>query len=661
MATVRTDDGWMTSFIYEQDLTSAYMNSVLYSLFRPGIYNANFILRPGTYSMNSASTNDGLSMLIKKGTTLVFSNDYLNVYEQSRYFGPDKTLYRRSFTCNVPDSAFNDSEGTLLGGTFPVIVKCVAMRDIVISGIAQAGVSTNDMSCQPWGASPSDPSKETTAPEVLYLCALMRYDQSGLRDFSSIPEFVLVRNNPYYGKNLSEIYYGKSGPTNPEDKEDSEYNRVFYYHTNQNWINYDSSTQGVWRIPDGSSTYGKLGLESLSQFSYLMIGALADCSGASSYSAFTEAWFRNHTFTARSLPEYRNNMIGASDTPSPDYIIPYKSQAAYNFGRLYIDFKNVLNFGNMYNTSIDWESAYRIAKTDNPNFFKFNELTGEENVDYVNLELTQEELGKIENTDESGTNNISLVMDFTFAVTKNVMNSTSNLDGKEDMFDNTSFAANNKIRLINHREIIGLNHPLDVSSENDSSSSDYSNIIQFVQIVTSKAETSEEDTSRTRLKLDICDNNSKRLLDLLKNNNILYRVVSKIRADGSLDAGLGESLIPVAVSFRLFGKASKTDSTGATINPADWGRTDWSGSSASQDYKDRCANLVIAKGRKYEEIQIDGDDYYVINFVGDSISSAHSVNPLNSVGLMDLEYKMTKMNAISTKTQDAYTILPVID
>lgn len=627
MATVKTSDGWMTSFIYEQDLTSAYMNGVLYSLFRPGIYNADFILKRGKYDKGSEE-GTGLSLFIKKGTTFVFSNDYMNIYDQLENSGNvTDQLYRRTFTCNVPDSTKNKEPKSLLGGNFPLIIKCVAMRDILITGIAQPAPanSGNDMSCQRWEG-------ESSAPDVLYLCALMRYDQTGTNDFPSVPIFLLVRNNPYYGSNKTSIYYGNSGNTsakNPADVGDSEYNRVFYFHTHEDWREFAIGSTGSWRLPDGSIQYSaEAHTTGMTQLSYLMLGVLVDTSKKASYEKFEEEWFKNHTFTARCLPEYRNNMIGASNTQFPDYIIPYKynSELGHNFGRLYVDFKNVLNFGNIYNTSIDWESAYGIASTSTAGFWSFSPLAGVENEDYVNLELTSEEIKKLVSTDEAiGTDkNVSLVLDFTFGVTKNVMNSASNLDHREDKLDSSSFSKNNKMKLFNHREIIDLYFYKGDSYLSD----DYKNIIQFVQIISPDA----SDTDRVQLKLDICSNNSRRLLDLIKNNNILYRVINKVRANGSLNAALGESLIPIAISFRLLGKSSTDPSS-----------------------------IPVAVGRSYIEVDVDNNHYYVINFAGDNISSPYSVNPLNSIGLLDLEYKMTKINALSTKTQNAYTVLPVID
>lgn len=603
MSTVTTSEGWMTSFIYEQDLTSAYMNGVLYSMFRPGIYNANFILQAGKYSDSSSAENDGLSLLIKKGTTFVFSNDYLNLYAQSSTHESGKTLYRRSFTNNVPEDTVNSGNGTLVGNRYPVVIKCVAMRDLLVQGISQSGEPSGgaDKSCAPWEG-------EYKCPKNLYLCAIMKYDQNGTKkDYPSFPSFQIFRNNPYYGTGTE------------EDEEDPDKYNFFYFNTKNGSTSY--SEEGLWRLPDGSSSYGgiKAGTSLMTQFSYLMIGVLSDVDdNISSYEYFTPSWFQNHTFTARCLPEYRNNMIGSSNNPYPDFLIPYtyskdaESTEADHFGRLYVDFKNVTSFGNIYNTSIDWEPGFEIAKTsadaDAAGYFGFSELSGTENVDYISYELSKgkedEENEKGEEGEEdkitSEDNKVSLVVDFTFAVTKNVTNALSNLNGGEDVLDSSSFISgntSNKLSLINHREIIDI----------DTSSSIGSSIVSAIRI---NDTTTTSSTEISQIKLDICSNNSDRLLSIFKNNDLLYRIMGKMRANGELDPIKGESLIPVAVAFRLLKK----------------------------DFEGNISNLT-----------------------GDNITSEKRVNPLNVLGLLDLEYKMTKLSPINTRTQNAYSILPVID
>ena len=88
------DKSWMTTFIYEQDLRSYYMNNILYSLLHTGVYNAD---------LSISSYNGILFLNIKKGTTLVFSNDYVDikkeVEEADNTLGSDSssTIIGRSF------------------------------------------------------------------------------------------------------------------------------------------------------------------------------------------------------------------------------------------------------------------------------------------------------------------------------------------------------------------------------------------------------------------------------------------------------------------------------------------------------------------------------------------------------------------------------------
>ena len=67
---MKISDKWMTTFIYEQDLRSYYMNNILYPLLHIGVFNSDI----------SISSGNGILFLnIKKGTTFIFSNDYVDI------------------------------------------------------------------------------------------------------------------------------------------------------------------------------------------------------------------------------------------------------------------------------------------------------------------------------------------------------------------------------------------------------------------------------------------------------------------------------------------------------------------------------------------------------------------------------------------------------
>ena len=112
--------GWSTSFIYKQDLTSYYMNSLLRSVIRPGIYNANMgICNNSDPTVGNVSDNTGgLCLLIKRGTTFVFSNDY---WKESGSIG-----YRRNFNHADPASLGITSDENFC------LIKSVALSDMKV-------------------------------------------------------------------------------------------------------------------------------------------------------------------------------------------------------------------------------------------------------------------------------------------------------------------------------------------------------------------------------------------------------------------------------------------------------------------------------------------------------------------------------------------------
>ena len=67
---------WSTTFYYEQELRSSYMNNTIKGLIKPGIYNLNAALYTMPYE-ESAPGSVGVYLRIGKGSTFVFSNGYV--------------------------------------------------------------------------------------------------------------------------------------------------------------------------------------------------------------------------------------------------------------------------------------------------------------------------------------------------------------------------------------------------------------------------------------------------------------------------------------------------------------------------------------------------------------------------------------------------------
>lgn len=174
--------GWSTSFIFKQDLTSYYMNSLLRSVIRPGIYNANMALGYGTPTVGSGmGTGGSLCLFIKEGTTFVFSNDY--VYDES-------LGYRRNF-CD-----FSSKVGGIADNENSCIIKSVTLSDISV-GLGNV-----------------------YDPGLYSIHAYIRYNplDSNNLDTSS-PTFILVKEESESEEPRSNYLYGNQSQRYPSNSE----------------------------------------------------------------------------------------------------------------------------------------------------------------------------------------------------------------------------------------------------------------------------------------------------------------------------------------------------------------------------------------------------------------------------------------------------------
>ena len=174
--------GWSTSFIFKQDLTSYYMNSLLRSVIRPGIYNANMALGYGTPTVGSGmGTGGSLCLFIKEGTTFVFSNDY--VYDES-------LGYRRNF-CD-----FSSKVGGISDNENSCIIKSVTLSDISV-GLGNG-----------------------YDPGLYSIHAYIRYNPLDANNLdTSSPTFILVKEESESEESESNYLYGTQSSRYPSNSE----------------------------------------------------------------------------------------------------------------------------------------------------------------------------------------------------------------------------------------------------------------------------------------------------------------------------------------------------------------------------------------------------------------------------------------------------------
>lgn len=314
MATVLTSSGWMTNFIYEQDLTSYYMNNMLTGAFRPGIYNANIAL--------IVDNKQNVCLSIKKGTTFLFSNSYFKLDNR----------YRRNFS--GIDYSFNrvdpDDQENI------VLIKCVAQSDII--------------------------QKISTVSELKSLCTYVRSGEST----ESVPVFVFTYMKYKKEQGVAEIApifrLATRNTDNTSVTADYLYKvNLSYYDYNSSLVSTDSSES--WLIPDGCTSYKVIDSGSVSRditdYSFLMIGCIYSSNISSNNFKATLS------FSGRGFPEYRHQMINENNDLDSDIIFDYSSN---KLTQIYIDFVDSLFSGDLINKRIYQSNIESNKLSFNPTF-----------------------------------------------------------------------------------------------------------------------------------------------------------------------------------------------------------------------------------------------------------------------------------------------------
>lgn len=165
MASIGSNE-WITTFIYRQDLRSYYMNSLLYSIVKPGVYNQGISLLTDKDTGTSS-----IKIGIRKGTTFIFSNDYV--------YNSKNASYERSFN----NQGINTENDNVL------LIKSTAFRDLNFE----------------MDISPAD----TT--EKLYVIAWLNYDpnsdETGSGSGAYFPSFGVFAKNTTRTSINSESYF----------------------------------------------------------------------------------------------------------------------------------------------------------------------------------------------------------------------------------------------------------------------------------------------------------------------------------------------------------------------------------------------------------------------------------------------------------------------
>lgn len=519
---MEVNNSWMTTFIYEQDLRSYYMNNILYPLIHTGVYNADI----------SISTSNGIMYLnIRKGTTLIFSNDYVDIKKEvengkTEFNSINNEIWGRSFNGKSEVSMLEKGESKVS------LIKCVALQDIslrlnvnsdIISITGNEGIPFIDM----------DGFNETA-----YVCAVIRYSTESSTSETE-PQFRLLVNNKEYTTE-----YGENFTT------DSKYFYKFMKPNRNGATDNLSITDG--NPPDGVPKMNT----TFCMISWLMLGIINPIDRSRKYVGsnnravdFNGDWYRNHIFTGRGIPEYRYPLYLGKETLSPEVMFdtPYlKKDSKGNFlegesigyKKIYLDINKIVNNGRVYSSPIDWRQFYGVGPFKHISKIAESGSSTEYNPDMIKIEFSpvreyvEHNVGNIQ-----GQKDI-LIYDVVFACFRN------NITNKDSMA-----ISKRKPNLLSYR-----GHIIEDPNNSDIMS-------KFPKdIYSNEALVSRE------LYMDISPYNVNKLIEAITNRDFLSIAIEGLRKNGGISPeSNGESLVPVCIVFRPF-SINKTESS-LTLTP----------------------------------------------------------------------------------------------
>ena len=654
---------WSTTFFWEQDLRSLYMNGLLNSILKPGIYNANI----GIFATSGTAENTnvslpkapGIYLYLKRGTTFVFSNNYL--YD----------------TQSEPSRILSELENP---GNF--LIKSVVIQDTfepiitTTNNNVGGGTATSDLKAffgydpEDSGAAPDAEKTYIPLPEI-YITTMMKFNGEGALDttagYDSKPVFswVVNKGSKYITAQLSELeeITAADGPFNhianliSNSSNYASYGQGYYFldsltlnQSNLGYYDHLFPAEGQFTGTEGPYQYFSTG--KYDRTSYLMVGRclrvrntlggkIAYINSAGAWDDFgasgtgVSAWNRDYVFTAAGLPAYRQDQAPGqvSSRPSIMPILDHSKDVTSKLSTATIDGtltpvtssenQNPSNFTfNLKNLSIknrlwsysapnDYYSSLVLCNSLTDNNFKpadYSSRTSELSegsqaiVDFFYL-LVREPLNRAQGIE-----------------IRNLLNSASDFETEIKQFDfiTADSAIFNKLRaaapVANYAETMAFKKKYEsfnlLLNKTTAPSSSFSEATS--NIVDNKTNMV---LSQVLSPLDVSPINIQRLQEILESSNFLNNVIDYFRQSAPdqlrLDVNSNKPadlLIPLALMFRPIIKAGNTFKSG-----------------------DGVATL-------------DG-----------------LVNPANVLDFFSLQASGSRVHTVSLGDNDLYTILPVMD
>lgn len=545
---------WMTSFYYQQDLRSYYMNGLLNASLKPGIYGANMsVFASDSDSSGEDGRCEGINLYIKKGTTFIFSNNYKK--------GTKGTGIERD-----------------LNGIGSYLIKSVALNDIIVplAKISSGAENTSSL----LGVE----GKKSEATRA-YVVATLLYDAS--QGSSSSPSFSCFFNNPSYSSEGAVLSASRYFSGNGTD---------------------GGGSTGSY-LPDSNG--GTISAQE--SLSYLICGVITSASRSSSDSltcylnaagtawnssgSFTcNSWNENHVFLGRGLPDYRHTLSSDSLGETPDVLTDTGNPGSEitnspTYKKVYLDLKDSLLNGRIIKNSIDVSNIYCWGPN---NYVPGSSSLGVDIKSYEETDLKKRGVGYY------------VLCDLIYLSACFKKSGEMSDDILLNLLQNES---SNNVSLKDYSWVSKVSS-IGAYAEK-SNSAVKSNLISNTWTYGSATSSPLKESifPNNIVLLDVSEINQTRLIDLIRNRDILGPVINQIRRAES-DAS-EDTLVPIALIFRAF-----------TVG--------------------------------------DNNGEKTITYA-DKFTSASQFNPTNLLSFLDLQYKSHKINVLNANVDNVYNVLAVVE
>lgn len=291
---------WTTTFFYKQDLRSLYMNGLLKSIVKPGIYNPNIWIDISSESESDSSSGNGIrevKLHIGQGTSFVFNNSY----------SVEGDVFTRDFN-----------------GKGSYIIKSTTTDEYTFT-LTNNSSSSNTVSYL------SNPEKYKN----VFVLAHITYDPDS-DSSSTIPTFCLAEynssgNNKGFNVIGNDTIKFKEGQLSSETNQQSEHTSFLIV----------GSLIDLNDFTENESPY----LSGEVNKSWKTDGAYN--------------WINNHLFIGRGLPDYTQKFTDNSYRQIPSLLYNFNNDK----GNFYLNIEKGQYNGNLFSVKIDWKNVFGMKST----------------------------------------------------------------------------------------------------------------------------------------------------------------------------------------------------------------------------------------------------------------------------------------------------------